>query len=354
MSKWIDFSIDERKAMIQGVVDALHIDEPAAEKDWWVTAVLYALFRTSPAEHLLFKGGTSLSKGWKIIERFSEVIDLALGRDFFLNERKLSCANCASNTQIHNFREKAQDYIFEEFKEELKEKLTALGLDVKVFAENEMPDENGEPRTVPHDKDPSVIFIQYPSIYNSVAPYAKPMIKVEISVLSMAEPYEMKRISSLVEQVYDGEDVDSDIVQTIKTVSPSRTFLEKAFLLCEEYQKTEPRTYRMSRHFYDLEKLSHTDYADKALNDAELYYDIVEHRKKFYHVGAVDYDKDLPSAITIVPREDIIRKFELDYNAMRPSFIYGESLEFADLLKVLETLQEKFRSVPPRKKAEQL
>ena len=78
MSKWIDFSIDERKAMIQGVVDALHIDEPAAEKDWWVTAVLYALFRTSPAEHLLFKGGTSLSTWWKIIERFSEDIELAL------------------------------------------------------------------------------------------------------------------------------------------------------------------------------------------------------------------------------------------------------------------------------------
>ena len=63
MSKWTDFSLDERRAMIQGVVDAMHIDEAAIEKDWWVTAVLYALFRTSPSEYLLFKGGTSLSKG---------------------------------------------------------------------------------------------------------------------------------------------------------------------------------------------------------------------------------------------------------------------------------------------------
>ncbi len=349
MSKWTDFSLDERRAMIQGVVDAMHIDEAAVEKDWWVTAVLYALFRTSPSEYLLFKGGTSLSKGWKIIERFSEDIDLALGRDFFLNVKKLPCANCTSNTQIHNLREKAQDYIFGEFKEELKEKLATLGLAVNVFAENEMPDENGEPRKVPHDKDPSVIFIQYQSLYNSDAPYAKPTIKIEISVLSMDEPYEMKRISSLIEQIYNREDVDSEIVQTIKTVSPARTFLEKAFLLCEEYQKKEPRTYRMSRHFYDLEKLSHTGYADKALNDSELYYNIVEHRKKFYHAGYVDYDKELPSSITIVPKEDLIRKFELDYNTMRPNFIYGESLEFADLLKALETLQEKFRNVPSGK-----
>ena len=65
-----------------------------------------------------------------------------------------------------------------------------------------------------------MIFVQYPSLYNSDAPYAIPTVKIEISVLSMAEPYEMKRISSLIEQVYKDENVDSDIVQTIKTVSP--------------------------------------------------------------------------------------------------------------------------------------
>jgi hypothetical protein len=158
----------------------------------------------------------------------------------------------------------------------------------------------------------------------------------------------MKRISSLIEQVYKDEDIDSDIVQTIKTVSPARTFLEKAFLLCEEYQKREPRTYRMSRHFYDLEKLSHTDYMNMALSDSNLYYDIVEHRKKFYHVGYVDYDKELPETITIVPREELVSKYEEDYNDMRSSFIYGEALEFSDLLKFLKTLQERFRKIPPR------
>lgn len=348
MSKWIDFSIDERKAIIQGVVSTMQIDEAAAEKDWWVTAVLYALFHTKAGDYLLFKGGTSLSKGWNIIDRFSEDIDLALGREFFLNNKNLSCANCTSNTQIHNLREKGQDFLFGEFKEDLKEQLSILGLDVKVIAENELLDDNGEPKKVAHDKDPSVIFVQYPSLYNSEAPYAVPTVKIEISVLSMAEPYEMKRISSLIEQVYKDKDIDSDIVQTIKTVSPARTFLEKAFLLCEEYQKREPRTYRMSRHFYDLEKLSHTDYINMALSDSNLYYDIVEHRKKFYHVGYVDYDKELPETITIVPREELVSKYEEDYNDMRSSFIYGEALEFSDLLKFLKTLQEQFRKIPPR------
>ena len=206
MSKWIDFSIDERKAMVQGVVDTMPISENAVEKDWWVTVVLYAVFNMKISNYLLFKGGTSLSKGWNIIDRFSEDIDLALGRDFFLNEMKLPCANCTSNTQIHKLREKTQDYMFGEFTNELKEKLAELGVDAKVIPENEMTDENGETLKVAHDKDPSVIFIQYPSLYNDKAAYAIPTVKIEISVLSMDEPYEMKRISSLIGEMYTDED----------------------------------------------------------------------------------------------------------------------------------------------------
>ena len=345
MSKWIDFSLKERKAMIQGVVEARKIDEVAAEKDWWVTTVLYALFHTSVSEYLLFKGGTSLSKGWDIINRFSEDIDLVLSRDYFLNVKKLSCANCTSNTQIHNLREKGQDFLFGEFKDELEAKLAELRLNVTVLSDNDILDENGEPRKVPHDKDPSVLYVQYSSIYNSQAAYAIPTVKIEISILSMSEPYEMRRISSLIEQTYVGEDVDSDLVQTIRTVSPTRTFLEKAFLLNEEFQKEKPRTRRMTRHFYDLEKLMNTPYADLAINDAALYHEIVEHRRKFYHVGYVDYDKDFPDSITILPKEVLLPQYETDYKEMQNSFIYGASLEFGELMERLKVLQARFRSI---------
>ena len=345
MSKWIDFSLEERKAMIQGVVEARQIDEAAAEKDWWVTAVLYALFHTSVSEYLLFKGGTSLSKGWDIINRFSEDIDLALSRDYFLNVKQLSCASCTSNTQIHNLREKGQDFLFGEFKDELMTKLADMGLEVAVLTDNDVSKENGEPQKVPHDKDPSVLYIQYPSLYNSQAAYAIPTVKVEISVLSMSEPYEMKRISSLIEQTYKEEDVDSNLVQTIRTVSPARTFLEKAFLLCEEFQKDEPRTHRMTRHFYDLEKLMQTPYAEMALNDSVLYREIVEHRRKFYHVGYVDYDKELPANIQIVPCKELMSAYEADYNEMKESFIYGQPLTFGELMEKITNLQEKFRAL---------
>lgn len=345
MNKWIDFSIEERKTMIQGVVEARKIDEAAAEKDWWVTAVLYALFHTSVSEYLLFKGGTSLSKGWNIINRFSEDIDLALSRDYFLIVKKLSCANCNSNTQIHHLREKGQDFLFGEFKDELVAELTNMGLEVTVLTETDITKGDGELRKVPHDKDPSVLYVQYPSLYNSQTAYAIPTVKIEISVLSMSEPYEMKRISSLVEQTYKDEDVDSEFVQTIRTVSPTRTFLEKAFLLCEEFQKDKPRTHRMTRHFYDLEKLMQTPYCEMALNDTNLYYEIVEHRRRFYHVGYVDYDKDLPTSIQIVPSEELMSAYEVDYNEMKESFIYGQPLDFKDLMSRIRSLQKRFREI---------
>ena len=346
MSKWIDFSKDDRLTMIQGVAAAKGIDEAAAEKDWWVTAVLYAVFHTSVGEYLLFKGGTSLSKGYGIISRFSEDIDLALSREYFLKVKGLNCAKCESNTQLHNLREKGQDFLFGEFVDELRTNLAEMGLGVEVLTQAEDMARRGETRQVPHDKDPSVIYVRYPSLYNATTAYALPTVKVEISVLSMQEPYEMRRISSLVEQVFRGEDVDSDLVQTMLTVSPARTFLEKAFLLCEEYQKEHPRTRRMTRHFYDLEKLMDTEYGRGALSDLTLYHEIVEHRRSFYHVGYVDYDKELPGAICIVPSAGLMDAYRTDYDEMCGSFIYGGALKFDALMARMKELQERFRKAP--------
>ena len=78
MAKWIDYSVDERGALIAKVAKAKNIDQTAAEKDWWVTAVLYAVFHTSAADYLLFKGGTSLSKGWNIISCVVCVLSFSL------------------------------------------------------------------------------------------------------------------------------------------------------------------------------------------------------------------------------------------------------------------------------------
>lgn len=91
--------------------------------------------------------------------------------------------------------------------------------------------------------------------------------------------------------------------------------------------------------------LCHIPYAEVALNDVALYEDIVNHRRKFYHVGYVDYDKELPQSIQIVPSDALLPSYEADYNEMRDSFIYGESLDFSALMKRMAELQERFRKM---------
>lgn len=89
----------------------------------------------------------------------------------------------------------------------------------------------------------------------------------------------------------------------------------------------------------------YTPYAEIALNDLVLYHEIVEHRRKFYHVGYVDYDKELPANIQIVPSDELMSAYEADYNEMKESFIYGQPLTFGELMEKITNLQEQFRAL---------
>lgn len=339
MSRWIDASAADLSQSAYMIAEDKNITESAVEKDWWVTAILKVLFSMSTAQYMFFKGGTSLSKGWGLIDRFSEDIDIALHHDFYLYVKGKDCAKATTNNQIKNLRIANRDFIVGEFTDELKSKLSAAGYEDCVVAPIiEKPD--GSP--VDHDSDPVVIELRYPAKLQTDS-YVRPVVKIEVSCLSMKEPFEIKRISSLVGEAYPM--LDDETFAEIPTITPTRTFLEKAFLLNEEYQRKSPRTDRMSRHLYDLERLMDTTYASDALSDTTLYHEIIEHRRKFYHVGGVNYDLDNHDTIAFCPTGEIRKKMQVDYEAMKESMIYGEKLDFDALMSRLETLQQRFRAV---------
>ncbi|RHR35959.1 nucleotidyl transferase AbiEii/AbiGii toxin family protein [Parabacteroides sp. AF18-52] len=339
MSKWIDVSAPDRQQSAHIVAEEKRISEGAVEKDWWVTAILKVLFTLSPSPYMFFKGGTSLSKGWNLIDRFSEDIDIALYRDFYLNELGRECAKAATNNQVKNLRIVNRDYIIGEFADELKKKLSEAGLgECKVLPVTHK--EDGIP--IDHDSDPVVVEVHYTPRLESDQ-YVRPIIKIEVSCLSMKEPYEVRHISSLVGDKF--QQIDDEIVADIPTISPIRTFLEKAFLLNEEYQRKNPRTDRMSRHLYDLERLMDTPFAAAALTDMPLYQEIIEHRRRFYHVGGVNYDLNLPVTIAFCPTGELRDKMRIDYDAMKSSMIYGDKLSFDTLISRLEVLQTRFQTM---------
>ena len=335
---WLHNELVDRLAMLQQT-EATHpgINQVAIEKDWWVTVTLKALFQTDCRDSLIFKGGTSLSKGFNIIERFSEDIDLAISHSFFGIEK-------TNKSQRDKLKKLARRYIQETLSAQLDAQLKDMGI-TGYTIENvtQVQDKNGEWKPIDSDKDPTVILLHYPSIVEDTISYIPPRVKIEISCLSMDEPTEERDIHSLICETFEEEDTEANC--KIRTVVPTRTFLEKLFLLAEEFQKDKPRSVRMSRHLYDLEKLMDTEYGREALADRTLYDAIVEHRRAYYALKYVNYDLHAPATINFLIPEQAVELWKADYADMRRFFIYGQSLEFDALIRKMVELQNRVRTM---------
>lgn len=331
---WLNNDLIDRIAQLQQTAsDHPGIHQVAVEKDWWVTVVLKALFQTSCRESLIFKGGTSLSKGFNLIERFSEDVDLAINHSFFGIEK-------TSKSQRDKLRKIARKFIHETVSTELDSQLKSMGISgYHIENVTQVKDKNNEWRPIDSDKDPTVILLHYPSILENPISYIPPRVKIEISCLSMDEPTEDRDIHSLIEESFHGEDSGANC--SVRTVLPTRTFLEKVFLLAEEFQKENPRSERMTRHLYDLEKLMDTKYGRDALADSSLYHAIVEHRRTYYAQKFINYDLLAPSSINFMIPEPSIEAWKADYANLRNYFIYGSSLEFDALMQRMEELQKR-------------
>lgn len=335
---WLNNELVDRLAMLQQTeIEHPGINQVAIEKDWWVTVTLKALFQTDCHEALIFKGGTSLSKGFNIIERFSEDIDLAISHSFFGIEK-------TSKSQREKLRKTSRAYIHETLSLQLDTQLKEMGITgYNIENVTQIQDKNGDWKVIDSDKDPTVILLHYPSIVEETISYIPPRVKIEISCLSMDEPTKEREIRSLIGERFKDEDTDAEY--RIRTVIPTRTFLEKLFLLAEEFQKEKPRSVRMTRHLYDLEKLMDTEYGKEALADRSLYDAIVEHRKTYYALKYVNYDLHAPITINFMLPKQVTEAWKDDYADMRNYFIYGQSLEFDALMQRIEELQKRVRNL---------
>ena len=325
-----NLTILEKKEIFEKLTDQLKQPAVATEKDWWVVQTLRLIFEMDCADSLVFKGGTSLSKAWGLIERFSEDIDLALDRKFLGFEGELS------NQQIKKLRKASFKYITEEFYPTLKAKFEDAGisdLEIKIA------------ETTESDQDPRIIEIYYPSVFDALG-YIRPKVIVEVGSRSLREPFSVRSFNSYVGE-HNPDTVFADSLINIPTVNPERTFLEKIFLLHEEFQKPldKIRTDRLTRHLYDIEKLMDTEFAQKALTDSKLYQDIVAHRKLYTSIRGVDYDNHNPQKINPIPPAGIINQWEKDYMVMQQNMIYGDSLSFSELIERIGQLKQKINEL---------
>ncbi|KAA6313143.1 hypothetical protein EZS27_036038, partial [termite gut metagenome] len=207
---WLNLSLQERLTVLANASKQTNLSPYAIEKDWWVTMSLRALFTCECANHIVFKGGTSLSKAWNLIERFSEDIDIAIDRAFFGFEGELK------KKQINNLRRASCSYIKEKLKDELDKKFQEAGINGYSLFIQESQDTT---------KDPQTIEVHYKSLFTSNS-YIQEKVLIEIGARSLIEPSATIQLRSILADNYP-ESAFADSYFDIPTVIPQRTFLEK-------------------------------------------------------------------------------------------------------------------------------
>lgn len=336
--KFIDLSKEDRTDVLDRVSTELNIRQrEVIEKDWWVIAVLRAMYSLPYAQHLSFKGGTSLSKCWHLVDRFSEDIDITIDREY------LGFSGTLSKTQISDkLRRATCSFVRETMQHDIAEQLHKNGIAKNKFQVNV---------DITHitTTDPETININYNSVLTFSIDggnglYVLPKVKVEVSGRSMNEPVNEVPLESMIDQVYPKAPF-AEPKFNVRAVLPERTFLEKLFLLHEEFAKPKDliRVERMSRHIYDIGQMLKTPIVEKAIHNEQLYRQVVEHRRKFIGLRGFDYDTLYPDSLNIVPPETIIEQWKADYENMRLHMIYGESVSFEELINNLRDLNDRIK-----------
>lgn len=323
-------SRSEKKTILKTTGERVGLPAYAIEKDWWVVQTLRVIFQMEVGKHLLFKGGTSLTKAWGLIERFSEDIDLVLNREYLGFDGGL-----ISKTQVRKLRSASFEYITGTFTEELKKAFAAIGIEGLKFGYENLGD---------GDQDPVSILISYPNVTEHSS-YLPPGLKVEIGSRSMKEPASKRSIISIVGEQFVGRPF-ADTTIVIPCVNPERTYLEKLYLLHEEFQRPveKIRVNRLSRHLYDIWKISQTEYKDAAMDEG-LIRSIISHRERFSAMKGVDYTSLYPPTLNPIPPAAYIQAWEEDYKKMQDSMIHGDSLNFRELIEAVTAATTEFNAL---------
>ena len=331
--KYIDLSIQDRRDILRRVQSETGKDPQIVEKDWWVVAVLRALFSLPYARHISFKGGTSLSKCWNLIQRMSEDVDVAIDREF------LGYGGQLSRTQIRDrLRRAACSFVREKLQFDLAAQLEKDGISPDAFNVN-------VDITPISTTDPETIKVEYTPVFDA-NPYIRSRVLIEVSGRSMSEPVESVPIRSYIDEVYQ-EAPFTEPAFEVRAVVPQRSFLEKLFLLHEEFAKPQAdiRVDRMSRHIYDICKMDATPIADQALADKDLYLSVIDHRRRFIGLRGFDYQTLLPQTLFILPPSEVRDAWKKDYQAMQESMIYEDSPSFDQLIAHLSTLNQRINAL---------
>jgi predicted nucleotidyltransferase component of viral defense system len=324
---------EQRRDLFVATGERMGISAQLVEKDFWVCWILRRLF-TLPelAGHLTFKGGTSLSKAFGIIERFSEDIDLIVERHW------LGVPDEPDGSSLQ-WLKKVKQACRRKIREELipmlaKDAADRLGAEPFELFTNQTSNE-----------DPRVFFFRYPTVLSETPPgYVQPVVKMEFNARSDSEPAHEAMARPYVGIEFP--DVLPVSETRLRCLAPERTFFEKATLLHEELLRpialgVRPR---LSRHYYDLAQMLQHRIGEHALADLALYERVVRHRALFFPNDWMgDYSAMLNGPLILKPADERLPEWRRDYEQMTVMF-FREPPKFDDLLNAADTFAAKINT----------
>lgn len=310
------------------------IAAPLIEKDFWVCWALRRLFEVLQFRpHLIFKGGTSLSKVYHAIERFSEDVDLSLSRGDlgFADDKDPEQAGISNKEArrrlealVAQCREVVRDRLVPELRRDFATVLGAAGWSVDLDAD--------DPQTV--------VFTYPPSELSRGLSYVRPAIRLEMGARSDDWPAADAGITPYAAEVFPN--LFAVPTSRVRTLLAERTFWEKATLLHAETHRPsdKPARERLSRHYYDLYRLAQQSAGQRALEQPELLARVVTHKSFFFAQSWAHYETARPGSFRLVPPESRRAELRRDYGDME-AMIFGEAPAWDDILQGLQQLEDR-------------
>ena len=323
----IKASNEEKQILFQNTAEKMKMHPAIIEKDFWVVMLLDYLFHVCPWKHAFtFKGGTSLSKGYQLINRFSEDIDLILDwRVLGYGENEPWEERSKSKQEQFNkeANQKAEIFLRDELLPVLQKELSEyFSIEANVYIDED---------------DAQTINFQYPQLYTNQS--ILQVVRLEIGALAAWTPAASVSIQSYVAECYG--DIFQKKTTEILTVKPERTFWEKATILHHEANRPENSLMppRYSRHYYDLYCMLNSGVKETALKNIDLLYKVVEFKQKFYPRNWAHYEEARPGTLKLCVPEYRITELEKDYQQMK-EMLYGDIPEFGTILNDIRILEE--------------
>ena len=320
-------SDDDLRVLFSQVSVRCGLSPAIVEKDFWVCWMLDYLFTRSPWKtQLAFKGGTSLSKAYGLIKRFSEDIDLILDWRL-LGYGVREPWEDRSNTQQDLFNERAN------------ERSATFLKDVFVpRVKDDLEKELGRPLHIAMDEhDPNTVVFRYPCAFSDESILRE--IRLESGALAAWTPAAYHAVRPYAADYYP--QIFKNAETQVYTVEPERTFWEKVTILHREAMRAPERGLmpsRYSRHYYDLWCMIQAETKDAAFKKLDLLNEVVSFKRKFYRCSWACYEQATSKGIRLMPPAHTFSDLKEDYRHMQ-NMIFGPKPPFEDILAAIQGLE---------------